>query len=317
MILSEHYNITKYKFESSKKIFKMISEQIKLKIFLLTNIWKYDLIYCWFADYHSFLPILFAKIFRKKSFLVLGGYDVAYIPEIRYGSFSNPLRAFFTRFSIKNTYKNIAVSHYVSNEIKKKIAIPNINVVYPGVDIEKFKSLKHEKKKIILTVASVNIKKQIQLKGIDFFREVALKMPEYKFIIVGISNGMKKYLEPIPENVQVISYIKQEKLLNFYKTAKVYCQFSMVESFGLALCESMLCCCIGVVNKVGALPEVLGDTGFYLDDKNISNAVNLINLALNEDNNLGEKAKKRVIENFTCGKRKKKLYDLIENLTNE
>lgn len=291
----------------------MLWEFIKQVLFLFRNLFTFDIVYCWFATYHSFLPILFGKLFKKTTILVIGGYDIASIPELNYGFMVNSFRKFFTRFSIKNAYKNIAVSHYVSNEIKNKIAIPNINVVYPGVDIEKFKSLKHEKKKIILTVASVNIKKQIQLKGVDFFCEVALKMPEYKFIIIGISNGMKKYLEPIPENVQVIGHIQHDKLQNFYKEAKVYCQFSMVESFGLALCESMLYCCVGVVNKVGALPEVLGDTGFYLDDKNITNAVNLINLALNEDNNLGEKAKKRVIENFTYGKRKVKLFELIEN----
>jgi len=120
-ILSKFADVKQYKFESSKIIFKMIFEQVKLKIFLLMNIWKYDLIYCWFADYHSFLPILFSKLFKKKSILVLGGYDVTYIPELKYGSFSNPLRSFCAKFSIKNVTLNLSVSDNIRKEALERV----------------------------------------------------------------------------------------------------------------------------------------------------------------------------------------------------
>jgi len=45
----------------------------------------HDLMFGWFASWHTFLPVQFAKTLGKPSVLVIGGYDVANMPEIDYG----------------------------------------------------------------------------------------------------------------------------------------------------------------------------------------------------------------------------------------
>ena len=310
-ILSKFADVKKYKFNNSKKLFKMIFEQVKLKIFLLMNIWKYDLIYCWFADYHSFLPMLFSKIFSKKSILVLGGYDVASIPSLNYGSFSNPFRAFLARNSMINATLNLAVSDYIRKEALKIDPDINIELCYNGVDPQKFFPSSTKKENIVLTVGKIDSEQRIKIKGIDFFCEVASQMPEYKFIIVGISNKMIDYLPNIPENLQVLPSIEQNILLQYYQKAKVYCQFSVIESFCLALAEAMLCECIGIVTNVGALPEIVADCGIILENRNVNSAEMMIRKAMNLNSELGGKASRKIIENYSFEKREKKLLELM------
>ena len=80
-ILSEHAAVTKYQFKPVKGLVKTGIELLKELIFLVFNIRKYNAVFIWFGDYHSFLPVLFAKWFRKKSYVVIGGYDVSTLSE--------------------------------------------------------------------------------------------------------------------------------------------------------------------------------------------------------------------------------------------
>src|SRR5690348_7356673 len=40
----------------------------------------HDLVFGWFASWHTFLPLLFARVLGKPSLLVIGGYDLANMP---------------------------------------------------------------------------------------------------------------------------------------------------------------------------------------------------------------------------------------------
>ena len=44
-----------------------------------------DLVFGWFASWHTFWPVTLAWLMRKPSVLVIGGYDTANMPEIPYG----------------------------------------------------------------------------------------------------------------------------------------------------------------------------------------------------------------------------------------
>jgi len=115
-ILSSFANVTKYQFKPGKGIFKTGIELLKEFVYLIFNISKFDSVFIWFGDYHSLLPVLFAKIFRKKSFIVIGGYDVSTLSEYGYGSFSHPIRSFFTR----NTFKFVNICFPVAEALRQK-----------------------------------------------------------------------------------------------------------------------------------------------------------------------------------------------------
>ena len=94
-LLKKHFTVKTFFYHTGKDLFTNFFSQIYLFVWLSLNILNARNIYIWFADYHSFLPVIFSKIFRKNSIVILGGYDVTYLPDLNYGSFSNPVRSFF------------------------------------------------------------------------------------------------------------------------------------------------------------------------------------------------------------------------------
>ena len=109
-----------------------------------------------------------------------------------------------------------------------------------------------------------------------------------------------------------MGYVPDEELLSWYQKAKVYVQVSAYESFGMSLAEAMLCECVPVVTERGALPEVVGDAGFYVayeDDK--ATALG-IKEALRSDK--GAYARRRIEDLFSIEKREKALIKAIEAL---
>src|SRR5213593_2717334 len=89
------------------KDFRGIIAFIKLFLYSLLNTWRFHLIYVWFADYHSFSPVFFGKLYKKKGIICAGGYECTFIPEINCGVFTDKsimkkLRKFAVTFSLMN-----------------------------------------------------------------------------------------------------------------------------------------------------------------------------------------------------------------------
>jgi len=104
-------------------------------------------------------------------------------------------------------------------------------------------------------------------------------------------------------------------LLHYYQKAKVYCQLSAHESFGVALAEAMSCCCVPVVTRRYALPEVVGDAGFYVPYNDPKATAEAIRKALKS--NKGRKARERIKKYFSIKTREKRLIEEILDLIRE
>ena len=261
-ILSEKNEVVKYQFKPVKGLLKTAFQMLRQLFYLLFNIWKFDSVFIWFADYHSFLPILIAKILHKKTMLVIGGYDVARMPEYGYGSFHGKLRGFCTLFSMKNSTLNLAVSKYVERKVRWIAKKANTQLIYNCVNIAENSNIKVVKENLVLTVGLIDSERTFYLKGIDTFTEVAQLLPELKFMVIGMSKNLPdRLLKNLSENVEIIERVNHSELETYYKKAKVYCQFSRTESFGVAIVEAINFGCIPVVTNVGGMPELIGEKG--------------------------------------------------------
>jgi len=304
-----------------KKYFNVISVTLKSekhfnrKIFNILKNEKIDLIFIWFA-LHNFAPtIFFSKLFRIKTIVIAGGYDVAKVPEIGYGQFNyNRKKRFFARFVLKNADLILPVSNFTKNEILDKAKPKKYEVVYNGINTEIFKPAQIEKEKIVLTIGRVK-RTTIKLKGLETFAKTSLHFPSYKFAIIGqIENDMVNELKKINPKLIFIGEIPHKKVINWLQRSEVYCQLSCRESFGMGVAEAMSCGCITIVTDVGALPEVLGDAGFYTKYGDEQATVEAVKKALNTSDELGEKSGARIKEKFSLQKREKKLVEIIKNL---
>jgi glycosyltransferase involved in cell wall biosynthesis len=310
ILLSQH-DVVKYQFKPVRGLLKTAFQLIKQKIYLLINIWKFDAIFIWFADYHSFLPVLFAKILRKKSFVVVGGYDVANIPELKYGSLSSPLRKIMTLFTLKNASLCLSVVEELERKIKQVCPKAKTITLYTGYEFLDKKNTEFEqnREKTILTVSITDNYQRIQIKGLDRFRELAEKLPDFQFVIVGANESSKSFFEPIPKNLKLLPPLPQNELTAFYLKSSFYAQFSRSEGLPNALCEAMLYGCIPMGLDVGGIPTAIGDKGLVLSNWNVNSAIDFI---LKNHNKLNREAFKNQIEGkFDIKFREEKLINTI------
>jgi glycosyltransferase involved in cell wall biosynthesis len=107
-------------------------------------------------------------------------------------------------------------------------------------------------------------------------------------------------------------YVSDELLVALYRKAKVYCQLSAHESFGVALAEAMACGCVPVVTNRYALPEVVGDAGFYVPYGDPKAAAEAVRQALKS--NKGTRARERIQKYFSLKAREQKLIKEITSL---
>jgi len=276
-----------------------------------------DLTFSWFGTYHAFFTVGFGKIQRKKSVVVSGGYDVAKTPLLpKYG----PLNKFHKRWGVLFVYANADLILSVS-EFNRRESIENagcdpkkIKVISHGFNTDVFRPLEATPKNgTVLTVGTVHHVSNMR-KGIDLFVRSAKYLPESQFEWVGRHNESALYdLKKIaPPNVKFKGYLTIGDLVKTYTQANVYVQPSRHEAFGCSVAEAMLCECVPVVSREGALPEVVGSCGLYVESLNPEAVADKIKEAL--ESKLGPKARERIKYLYPIERREREILEAIENL---
>ena len=328
-ILSSEFNVKQHDFLPKSKLQTPLSFASQL-FFLLYNIGKADLLLVQFAGYHSFLPALLGWIFRVPCVIIVGGTDAHYFPGIGYGNWQKPVLKTFTSLSFQ-LCSHIAPKHstlikseyaYAANEPRQQgvyARLPELKTPYTeitnGYDPVKWQCTKPKRKNTFITVSGAwEYHFQQQLKGIDLILEVAPAFPDCEFIILGIDKENR--ITAKSSNVKLLPAVKNEELINIFSECEFYLQLSMAEGFPNSLCEAMLCECIPIGSDVFSIPEIIGDSGFVLNKRNIEGLKTLINNALNADKKkLKQKARSRISENYDLEKRSQKLIQLCLSLS--
>ncbi|MCK4734804.1 MAG: glycosyltransferase family 4 protein [Methanophagales archaeon] len=306
-ILRRHFEVRVAHYQGKKRLLKFLIEMLK------GVLWA-DITFSWFADVHAFVAVLFSKIFRRKSIVVVGGYEVAKVSEIGYGAMLNKRKALIVKFVLKHADKVLAVSEFSKKEILRCVNIKNIELVYNGVDYDEF-TPKSEKEDLVITIGGVS-DDVIKRKGFEVFVRSAEYLPDTKVVLIGkhIDNSIEHLREFASSNVEFTGFVSDEELFKYYQKAKVYCQLSIYESFGMALAEAMACECIPVVTNNAALPEVVGDTGFYVPYRDPKATAEAIEKALNSSK--GKDARKRIVNMFSAERKERELKQIIKRCYN-
>ena len=305
-ILSKHFEVRRVQFTGIKNIYD---------IYKATK-WA-GVNFCQFADVWSFFAVLFSKIFKKKSVVVVSGYDVACESQINYGMCTkSKLRQWMSRFTLNKCNLLLAVSDNIRKDCYKYLKYPrDIFVVNRGHDSEKFKADVNKFKHSILAVVVSGRENIIKLKGLDTFVKAAKAMPGTEFVIVGVDDKDRVELRNTPSSydIRILGKCTQQELLQWYQYAKVYCQLSLREGLPNSLCEAMLCECVPVGSDCEGVANVIGDTGFCVPYGNVEATVDAIKKALRCDE-LGKEARKRICGLYPLEKREKYLLELIQFL---
>ena len=308
-ILSSEYCVDKHEIQFPSFSLKSLLLIVKEIFFFLFRIFNYKAIVIWFGDYHSFFPTMFAKLWRVKTYLIVGGYDVASMPEISYGSFSKPIRAFCTRCSYKWATLCLPVVEALDEKLKKFVPSAKSEVVYTGFKEDEFKPASEPKEKMVLTIAQTRTRSRYLLKGLDRFVLLAKNTPEFTFILVGLNEEYQYLIDDKPDNLIVIGGLPFLKLVDYMRRSSFYAQLSLSEGLPSTICETMLCECIPIGTNVGGIKNAIGDCGLVAD-WNIELFKNYI--LTNHDNiKLRKKARDYIKTHYYYSRRKDKILSLI------
>lgn len=311
-ILSSEFDVTQYHFIPSTGMFAIFLQLFRQFVFLLFNIRSFDVVYIWFADLHSFLPVLLAKLTCRKCFLVIGGYDVCRIPSLHYGVFCSKLRGFAAVYSMKNSTLNLPVSNYVARKVKAITRKDNFKTIYNCVNIKIPDPIIKIARTLVLTVGQIDTERSFLLKGIDTFVEVARLLPGIPFCIAGFDQKKLAHLQRnFPGNIEVLGNIGHDQLPNLYLHTKIYCQLSRSESFGVALAEAIYLGCFPVVTNEGGMPEVVKNKEYIVKRESLLISEKIKNLFINSETIEPGKQKKGIWNDFPYEKRAKIIINEI------
>ena len=281
---------------------------------LLYGVLWSDLTFSWFADTHAKWQVRCSRVFGRPSIVVVGGYEVAKLPEIGYGSLLDPSKARMVKYILSHADKVLPVDESLRISAMENLGVDgkNIQSVPTGYDSMRF-APSGAKDELVLTVANFSNLQRIKVKGIDTFVKAATLLPNVKFMAVG---GRGECMETLKRgagpNVTFVGLVSQEELIQFYQRAKVFCQLSRQEGLPNTVCEAMLCECVPVGTRLPGIERAVGEAGFLVPTDDHEAAADAIRRALVSKK--GGDARARIKDLFSLERREKTILEVVREL---
>lgn len=171
----------------------------------------------------------------------------------------------------------VANSEFIARRIWK-VYRRESNVIYPPVDVEKFRLCEHKEDYYITASRMVSYKK------IDLIIEAFANMPDKRLIVIGDGPEYKKLRCLAGKNVVLLGYQPFEVLHSYIQNAKAFI-FAAEEDFGIAPVEAQACGTPVIAYGKGGARETIYDlghsdkpTGIFFKEqktKDIQSAINI------------------------------------------
>lgn len=289
-----------------------------------------DFYFSWWAS-GSILPLIKSIISNKPLICIAGGNEATFhrdsLSNNAIGYLNYPFyKKLAVRIVLIFSTRLLIVSNFMLDSTKK-LGCTNPIVVHNCVDTNLFTPIIGGKNNYILSIFKLD-ESVVEIKRGDIYiRAIKLVVDSYPqqiFYIIGkFGNAYERLLNLVKNlnlvnNVHFINEIPNSELVSWLQYAKLYVQISDTETFGLSIAEAMSCTTPVLVSKRGAIPEVVGEFGIYVDHNSYFDVargiVSFLNKNDHEKKYLGFKLRNRVIENFSYESRKKNLQKIIKQI---
>ncbi len=328
-MLSERYQVVEHRFDVSKKYLLPLAFA-KQKLFLFKHQSSALATVTHIAGYVSFLPALWTKVFKLPSLVIIAGTDGAKFPAIRYGNFNRRVMGWFTRMSYKMasllapvdaSLIDVAYSYDLVGAPRQgyRHFCPDVTtpctVVNYGYDADMWPLKKEDRppNSFITVIAGIDSEAIFLRKGVDLILDVARRVPEASFTLVG-ANPDNSWLQNVSPNIQLHPVTDRDGLVELLNRHRFYMQLSLMEGFPNALCEAMLCGCIPIGSNVAAIPFIIGNTGYVLERKDPAKLADLIRHAMKDESISSSAVRQNIAQRFPSTRRLEALTSLLDHI---
>lgn len=289
-----------------------------------------DLYFSWWAS-GSVLTLIKAKLCFKPIIVVAGGNEaMLYKDSITHDPAGYLAANWYKKLAVylclKFSSKIIVVSNFMVNDCKK-LGAKNPLVIHNSIDTQKFYMSNSSSREFITTIFKSE-KNVVRLKrGEEFLRSIPYVLSQYpqqKFVVIGKKDDHFLKLKEIcvqldiEENVNFIGSIKNEDVVGWMQKSIAYVQISDTETFGVAIAEAMSCGTHVVVSNRGAISEVVGKHGVYVDHNSpvavSEGIIEVLKLSASEYGLKSNDLRMHIVKNFSYEKRRDKIEKLIKEI---
>jgi glycosyltransferase involved in cell wall biosynthesis len=282
---------------------------------VIGGVLRADVVFGWFASWHTFFPITLAWLLGKPSVMIVGGFDTANMPDIGYGYQQGGLRRAASRWIMRRAGRLATNSEYSLSEIERNTPIPpeRVTVIHHGVP-DPFGEEPGPKQREALTVGAIHQTTLVQ-KGQIPFVEASKLLPDVTFTFAGkwLDGSVEELRSRAGDNVHFTDWLSDEDLHAAYRRAAVYVQASRHEGFGLAVAEAMLAGNVPVVMNVTAMPEVVGDAGVLIDSQEPAEVADGVRRALELGPDAARRARERILTAFPMERRREGILRVVQD----
>lgn len=291
--------------------------------------WNCDLYFSWWAS-GSALPLVKALLSKKPMITVAGGNEAMFYRDSVTGQPAGYLNSPFwkkwaTRFTLKFSDRVLVVSDFM---VKDAIILGAKNpiVVHNCVDVSLFSPL-DVKGSYITSIFKIDHNTVLLKRGEIFIRaipDVLKEFPNQKFLVIGKKGDYFNRIESLVQELEIekqlvfIDEIANSDVLSWIQQSALYVQISDTETFGLAIAEAMSCEVPVLVSRCGAIPEVVGESGIYVDHNSVESVATGIKKFLNmseyEVRKTGKVLRSRISEIYSYETRKQLLIEIIKEI---
>jgi glycosyltransferase involved in cell wall biosynthesis len=223
---------------------------------------------------------------------------------------------FFTRKALSAATVVTAVSHFTAKLVKKELGYGgNIQVIYNGVDTNRFFTKQKKETVLIKVLFSGNLTRR---KGVGLLPLIADKLNANIEILYTTGLRTKKKLPPHP-NLKNIGAVPYSYMPKVYQDADILLFPTAREGFGLAAAEAMACGLPVVATNCSSLPELIvdGKGGYLCELGNVDEfaaRINELSASPSLRRKMGEYNRTKVEKVFTLDRMIKEYQDLFQEV---
>jgi glycosyltransferase involved in cell wall biosynthesis len=252
-----------------------------------------------------------APLLYKNQWITI--HDLAFLhnPEWFSMSFAAVYRFLIPRIA-KRSQKVFTVSETIRKQLEQELSIPlsKTDLLLNGIHyqlLQSKSSAKIQRQKIILTVSSINPRKNLQTL-VNAFSQA--NMPGYELIVVGAHNPVfGKQGISIPDQVKFLGYISNEQLEELYRTASLFVSLSFDEGFGIPVLEALYCGCPVLLSDIPVYRECFGAVARFTSPTNTHQAASDLRQAIG--NSEVDLSTAPLFQKYVYAESAKKLMNLV------